>query len=96
MFKLPPRAPAGSDNPSPVLSLSKDGPRTPTVVRQAHHGVGKSARGAFSVWHLLACLLLFAAFSSMLGRGGCQMLFASRLRSLNHCSERRRVFCPGG
>ena len=61
MFKLLPRAPAGSDNPSSVLSLSKDGPRTPTVVRQAHHEVGKSARGAFSAWRLLACLLLFAA-----------------------------------
>ena len=61
MFKLPPRAPAGSDNPSPVPSLSKDGPRTPTVVRQAHHGVGKSARRAFSVWHLLACHLLLVA-----------------------------------
>jgi hypothetical protein len=50
------------DTPPQVLSLSKDGPRAPAVVRQARHGVGgKSARRAVALWRMLACLWLLSA-----------------------------------
>jgi hypothetical protein len=51
MSKLPP------DTPPAVLSLSKDGPRTPAVARRAHHGVGGTgAQGTAARRNAMACL----------------------------------------
>src|SRR5438045_623733 len=55
MSKLVPRA------QPPVLSLSKDGPLLPAVVRQAHHGVGDKSVRQLRVLRgvlLLVCTLL--------------------------------------